>query len=402
MSTIAVIVAAGESRRFLENSSHHLKKQYVKYQGVPLWEMAIHPFQDATCVDSIILVVPKDDVLKIQEQCTQERFKKVQSVIAGGHRRQDSVQSAMDWIQNHKIPCDTIFIHDGVRPFISSEVIQRIWERRDLNAVIPVLPVRETIKRISHDQVEETLDRDPLVTVQTPQLFSYGLLRRAYENLKKTGKTVTDDASAVELLGEPVSIVLGDIKNIKVTFPEDLERSMFNYSIGGIINSEDHCTARIGQGMDIHAFTAGNKIILGGIQIPYSNGLKGHSDADVLTHAICDALLGAAGLEDIGTHFPDTDPQYKGISSLVLLEKVVDKVGGSGYKIRNIDSTIIAEEPRLMPYISEMKQCLAKVCKVSMSQIGIKAKTAEGLGFVGRKEGIMAMAVVGLREKNGD
>lgn len=383
--TIAIIVAAGEGRRFKQ------KKQYVEYEGVPLWKWSALPFEGLRYVDSILIVVPSSDVQRIQNQVQSYSPRKVTNIIEGGARRQDSVQLALNWIEDHDPSCSYVFIHDGVRPFLTLDLINRLWEKREKKAVIPVMPIRETVKRVNDDCVDETLDRDQLYAVQTPQLFSCELLSRAYENLYNRSQTVTDDAGAVELIGEKVETVLGEERNIKVTVPEDLSTR--------VVDHPWRSTTRVGQGMDIHAFTEGDKIILGGIQIPYRRSLKGHSDADVLTHAICDALLGALGLGDIGTQFPDTDPAYKGISSLVLLEKVVDKVYQSRYKIENIDSTIVAEEPKMMPYILEMKQCLAKVCKIDTDQIGIKAKTAEGLGYIGSKEGIMAMAIVNLRSK---
>jgi len=212
------------------------------------------------------------------------------------------------------------------------------------------------------------------------------VLLRAFEFLKTHPQEVTDDASLVECIGEKVKIVMGEEENIKITTSQDLKKIQTS-------------SIRVGQGMDVHPFceVPQRKLILGGIEIPYSKGLQGHSDADVLTHAICDSLLGAAGFSDIGTHFPDHDPQYENIASLVLLEKVVDKIGAAGYTINNIDVTVVAQVPKIQPMIPEMKICLSKVMKISISQIAIKATTTEKMGFVGREEGIVAFAISTLK-----
>jgi 2-C-methyl-D-erythritol 2,4-cyclodiphosphate synthase/2-C-methyl-D-erythritol 4-phosphate cytidylyltransferase len=386
MKTFAVILAAGEGRRFLEGSHSSLKKQYYVLDHEPMWVKAVRPFQYLDLISHIILVVPSEDVLQISKRVKEFGLSKILAVIAGGRYRQDSVYAALSWIleRDH---ADFVFIHDGARPFVTADLIDRIWKERDEGAVIPVIPISDTVKRISSDAVIETLDRSGLVRVQTPELFSFHLIMEAFEWLKRNPIEVTDDASLVERLGKRVKVVEGDPNNIKITtLAEVILRAEGSKDLFVEASS-------VGQGIDVHPFMEGRKLILGGVEIPHEKGLKGHSDADVLTHAVCDALLGAAGFSDIGTHFPDHDVSYKNISSLMLLQNVVDKLRSNRYRIVHIDVTVMAERPKIAPFVHKMKEKLSVVLGVSQSQLAIKAKTGEGIGFIGREEGIVAMAV---------
>src|SRR3989338_2151136 len=387
MASIAVIVCAGQGTRF--QSSNGLLKQFQKLESKPLWVHTAKAFQESALIDKILLVFPREHVLEIQKQLSVYGLSKVLSVIQGGQQRQDSVYEGLSWIKNHQENCKMVWIHDGARPFVSEALFTRLWQKRDQGAVIPVLEISDTVKEVQAESVQKTHDRSVLRVAQTPQLFQFDLIWKGYESLQKTKHPVTDDASVLELIGEKVTIVKGEVQNIKITVAEDLY---------GTSNQIDRSSpvVRVGMGIDIHAFQEGTQVTLGGIQIPYHKALKGHSDADVLTHSICDAILGAASLGDIGTHFPDTDESYRNISSLDLLEKVVDKIQARRYKINHIDATVLAETPKLMPYISEIKQRLAHVLKVSVDQVSIKATTAEKLGFIGRSEGIAAQALATL------
>lgn len=379
MKTFAVILAAGEGRRFSESSRSSVKKQYYLLENEPMWVKATRPFQNLPFISHIILVVASEDVLQVSDRVKEFGLSKTSVVIAGGRLRQDSVYAALSWLAQHN-HADFIFIHDGVRPYATADLIHRLWGLRDKGAVIPVIPISDTVKRISSDTVIETLDRSGLAAVQTPQLFSFPLIMEAYEGLKKNPVSVTDDASLVEKIHE-VKVINGEAKNIKITTVDDL-----------------YPETSVGQGIDIHPFEEGRKLILGGVDIPHEKGLKGHSDADVLTHAVCDALLGAAGFSDIGTHFPDHDLSYKNISSLVLLQNVVDKLRGNRYRIAHIDITVMAEKPKIAPFVEKMKEKLSSILDVSQSHLAIKAKTGEGIGFIGREEGIVAMAVATVQK----
>jgi len=386
MKTIAVILAAGKGRRFSDQSGSSLKKQYARVEDQPLWARAAAPFEALPFVEGIVVVCPETDIPQIQEQISLYSLTKIAAVIAGGKERRHSTTQALLWIRRHRPSCEFVFIHDGVRPFLTQNLIQRLWDQREWGAVIPTLEISDTIKSVHEDQVDQTLDRRVLRRAQTPQLFKLNLLWAAFEKLQED--VVTDDAGVVERAGIPVKVITGDPRNVKITVPQDLDGHGMRQK-----NS-------VGFGVDVHAFCEGREIVLGGIRIPYPCALKGHSDADVLVHAMCDALLGAAGLSDMGSYFPETDPQYKNISSLVLLSKVMEMLGANQYTIAHIDATVMAEAPRLAPYISEMRLGLSRLMRISKEHLAIKATTSEGLGFIGRKEGICAMAVVTLEKKS--
>ena len=305
--------------------------------------------------------------------------------------------------------CDVglVLVHDGARPLVSRTVIDAVIDGcAARGAAIPAVSVKDTIKQIHLSDngavVSFTPERSLLRAVQTPQGFDAALLMRAYDACAPD-TAVTDDASLVEALGAPVYIVDGDEMNIKITTPSDLGRAeqLLNGSSADDPGINDPVAAaarvpRTGMGYDVHAFAENRKLILGGVNIPHDRGLLGHSDADVLIHAVMDALLGAAALGDIGKHFPDTDLRYKGISSLLLLGHVSELLSSHGWTIVNIDVTVIAQRPKIAPHIPQMKKIMAEVLKISESQINIKGTTTERLGFTGREEGIASQAVASI------
>ena len=260
----------------------------------------------------------------------------------------------------------------------------------ETGAAVVAVPVKDTIKLAdAAGGVKQTLDRSSLWQVQTPQTFRRELLLKAHEQAAAAGVVATDDAALVEWAGGSVSLVRGTYYNFKVTTPEDLV-------LAEAVAAErsGRRMQRVGFGYDVHQFVAGRPLMLGGVEVQHDRGLEGHSDADVLLHAISDALLGAAGLGDIGKHFPDTDPRYKGISSLLLLREVCRKLKEAGYTAQNLDAVIAAQEPKLAPYIARMNETIAAALDIPVTQVNVKATTTEHLGFVGRKEGIAAQAVV--------
>ena len=254
-------------------------------------------------------------------------------------------------------------------------------------------PVTDTVKRVQDDRVLETLDRSVLRSVQTPQAFHAELIRRAHRDAAAGGYRGTDDTSLVERLGEPVIVLPGRTDNVKITTPEDLELGMNILAKRGRVSPG----LRIGQGYDVHQLVAGRPLILGGVTIPHEVGLLGHSDADVLTHVVIDAVLGALGEGDIGQLFPDTDAQYKDISSLLLLKKVAEVVARRGAEVLSVDATVMAQRPKLAPHIPEMREKIAAALGVSRDRVSVKATTTEKLGFVGREEGMAAQAVALLQ-----
>ena len=324
----------------------------------------------------------------------------------GGDQRADSVLAGLQAMQGRALEDDWVLVHDVARPCISEADLQRLWQQLHWHPVGGLLaaPVADTIKRSNQQQqLVATVERENLWQALTPQMFRYGLLKSCLEEGLQQGLQLTDEASALEAAGYQPLLVQGSRSNIKVTLPEDLllaEQLLAARSSQSQQTSQSQqafqevASMRIGQGFDVHKFGPGNEVILGGVKIPYEQGLVAHSDGDVLIHALCDALLGAAGLGDIGHHFPDTDPAYAGADSRELLRQVMQAVTAQGYRLVNADMTLIAQAPKMAPHLAAMLKNLAKDLQVAISQLNIKATTTEKLGFTGRKEGIAAQAVV--------
>ena len=289
-------------------------------------------------------------------------------------------------------------VHDAVRPFCDRDMMQRVleaaWEK---GAAVPGLPATETIQRVSpKGRVLATPPRRELYAIQTPQAFRAEILQTALLQASKEGFTGTDESSVVRWAGCPVFVVAGAPDNIKITGPLDLELAdllISRNSRKGDDATMNESGYRIGQGIDYHRLVKGRKLILGGVTIPFEMGLEGHSDADVLIHAVCDALLGAAALGDIGQHFPDTDPANSGRSSIEFLREIRAGIEAGGWKIHNVDATLLAQQPRLASYMPEMRQNIAAALKITTDDVNIKATTTEGLNAEGRGEGISAQAI---------
>ncbi|MDD2216779.1 MAG: 2-C-methyl-D-erythritol 4-phosphate cytidylyltransferase [Eubacteriales bacterium] len=373
---IAVIIAAAGSGKRMGSG---ISKQFRLLGNEMVLEKTLKTFCNHPLVDDLYLVVKKEDVLYCQKVFLKEKnLFKIRAIVAGGNERQDSVLNALDLISRQCKP-DYVLVHDGARPFISAQGITRLIEKTvEYNAAVLGVPVKDTIKRGNGLYLEETLKRETLFSVQTPQGFDFKLLYDSYKKAKEDCFYGTDDSSLVERTGKKVYLVMGEYDNIKITTKEDLA-----------MLKEWRC----GTGYDVHAFVKGRKLILGGVLIPYNMGLLGHSDGDVLTHAVMDALLGAGGLGDIGMHFPDSEVCYKDISSLNLLINVKEIIKKAGWSVGNIDITVIAEKPKIAPYRDDMKVNLAKILEVNETQINIKGTTTEKLGFCGREEGMAANAI---------
>ena len=425
----AVIVAAGSARRM-----GGINKQYVELAGMPVLARSVAAFDNDPFVDEIVIVARSGEEDRCRRDIVEKYgFRRVSAVVPGGAERQDSVRAALEVVfggaagreagscgaevsdggggrddgRDDGRDVGLVLVHDGARPLVSRTVIDAVIDGcAARGAAIPAVSVKDTIKQIhlsdSRAVVSFTPERSLLRAVQTPQGFDAALLMRAYDACAPD-TAVTDDASLVEALGAPVYIVDGDEMNIKITTPSDLGRAeqLLNGSSADDPGINDPVAAvarvpRTGMGYDVHAFAENRKLILGGVNIPHDRGLLGHSDADVLIHAVMDALLGAAALGDIGKHFPDTDLRYKGISSLLLLGHVSELLSSHGWTIVNIDVTVIAQRPKIAPHIPQMKKIMAEVLKISESQINIKGTTTERLGFMGREEGIASQAVASI------
>ena len=371
MRKIHVIIgAAGSGKRM----GAPIPKQFLKQGGKTILEQTVEKFAGCDFVQNIVIVTGEDYLDDCRSLCQGIVPDHMFHVTVGGKERQDSVYRAMMFLESHGVEADDIvLVHDGVRPYVSKEVIEAVAEAAaETGAAITAVPPKDTIRHIE----EGTLDRSKLCSVQTPQGFRFGLLKEAFEKAMAEGFYGTDDASLVERLGHAVTIVPGDYANIKITTPEDLTMEM-----------------RIGTGYDVHKLVEERDLILGGVNIPYEKGLLGHSDADVLTHALMDALLGAAALGDIGKLFPDNDDSFKGISSIELLRRVKKALDDKGYSLGNADVTVICQKPKLAGYIDEMRKNIAQALDTELDRISIKATTTEKLGFTGRGEGIAAEAV---------
>jgi len=395
MKTVAIIPAGGSGKRL----KSPVAKQYVLLNHMPVLVRTLKIFQQANGIDEIILVLPENDLVNARKNLVDKyNLTKVAAIVGGGKERQDSVSNGLSAIAGI---CDIVVIHDGVRPFVTEEMINQSVDAARIEGASSIgVKVKDTVKQAGKGSlVEATLSRHNLWLTQTPQAFKFDVLQRAYDKATKDNYYGTDDASLVERIGIKVKMIEGSYENIKITTPEDLivAEVLLNKNIdGGKINF------RAGLGYDSHRFAKGCKLILGGVEIPSDQGLQGHSDADALIHAICDALLGAAGCGDIGRYFPDTDKAYKDISSLILLGRVSQIIEDKVIAINNIDATVIMEKPKLAPYTAAMVTNIARTLKISEVVVNIKAKTNEGMGFIGRNEGIAVFATALVTERKVD
>jgi 2-C-methyl-D-erythritol 2,4-cyclodiphosphate synthase/2-C-methyl-D-erythritol 4-phosphate cytidylyltransferase len=317
----------------------------------------------------------------------------------GGSTRSDTVLNTLIWMIDQQISLtDWVLVHDAARPGVSKKDVQNLISAvmQDPSSCggILALPVADTLKQSNAEEpiIQKTVSREYLWQAQTPQMFQLGQLKIAIEQARIKGTEITDEASAMEAMGFSPLLIKGSLDNFKITYQEDLATMEQLY--------RKESAMRIGQGYDVHQLVKGRPLILGGISIPYELGLLGHSDADALLHAITDALLGAAGLGDIGKHFPDTDPLYKNANSSDLLNKTYHLVQKKGFKLVNLDATIICQSPKLSTYISSMIAKISETLAVDASKINIKAKTNEGLGYLGNSEAIETQAIVLLQTNN--
>ena len=370
--TAVIIAAAGTGKRM----GSSIPKQYLKIGGEPILLKSIRAFCDNKEIDWIVVVTNGDYIQACLEMKDRYGLDKIQAVIEGGEERQDSVYRAIVEIDRLCPEIEYVLVHDGARPFVRQETINAVLEAaEEKGAAVACVPVKDSIRQ-EKDGESANLPRQRLYAVQTPQGFQKEILRKAYEQAFADGYYGTDDATLAERIGQSVALVRGTYDNIKITTREDMPME-----------------SRVGTGFDVHQLKEGLPLVLGGVKIPFEKGLLGHSDADVLVHALMDALLGAAALGDIGRHFPDTDPQYRGISSMELLRRVKGLLDKNGWRVGNVDITLMAQRPKVKSLIGDMTDNLSKTLDLETCRINIKGTTTERLGFVGREEGIAAQAV---------
>ena len=376
----AVLVAAGSSTRM------GFDKLSFDLGGETVLERSVRAFDECPEVDELVIVTGASSE---NAQRAAARCKKPVRLVKGGSTRAESARSGVAAAHGRLVA-----VHDAARPFVSQSVIaDTIAAAARCGAAAPAVPVKDTIKQAKGGNgktvpegcmVENTPDRSTLYAVQTPQCFDRAAYLAALDELDEaSARLVTDDCSLFELTGRPVQLTQGDYANLKITTREDLPRPE---------QKEEH-KMRIGHGYDVHRLVEGRKLILGGVEVPFEKGLLGHSDADVLAHAVMDAVLGAAALGDIGQHFPDNDPAYSGADSLKLARRVAEILKEHGFRIENIDATLLCQRPKLAPHIPAMRRNLADAFGLPVDAVSVKATTEEHLGFTGEGLGIAAHAV---------
>lgn len=380
MHVIAIIAAGGRGRRFGGSQP----KQLVTVGDRPILERSVTAFLSHPAVAEVIVALP-EELLSDPPLYLRDTAKPLR-LVSGGARRQDSVANAFRAASEN---ADVVVIHDAARPFVSADLITRtIAAAADAGAALAAVRARDTVKRASGDLVAETLPRESIYLAQTPQAFRRDVLRDALA----LADDATDEAALAERAGHPVRIVEGEAANIKITTPDDLGMAEA-IARGG----KPARTGRAGLGYDLHRLVEGRALILGGVTIPFERGLLGHSDADAVCHAVTDAILGAAGAGDIGRHFPDADPRWKDASSIDLLRRAAEVIRELGLEVGNVDASIIAERPRLAPYVDAMRANIAAALGISDDRVSVKGKTNEGVGELGRGEAIAVHAIALLR-----
>jgi 2-C-methyl-D-erythritol 4-phosphate cytidylyltransferase/2-C-methyl-D-erythritol 2,4-cyclodiphosphate synthase len=375
MTVTALIVAAGKGERL----GGGLPKQYRLLGGKPVLRWAVESLMRHPAVQAVRVVIGKG-----QQELAEASLRGVEvgTLIEGGAERADSVRAGLAEIES-----DAVLVHDAARPFCPEALLDRLLAPLEFyEGAAPVLPVGDTLARLG-DALEDHVDRSGLVRVQTPQAFRLTDLKAAYE--RWSGPSPTDETTVVRAAGMTVAAVEGDPALEKLTRQADFDRAE-RWLAGSL-------APRTGMGFDVHAFGGEGPIMLGGIEITHDRGLAGHSDADVILHAITDALLGAAGLGDIGQHFPPSDPRWKGAPSSLFLAHAMELLRSRGAIIDHVDCTVIAEAPKVGPHRDAMRARIAEIAGLSIDQVSIKATTTEGLGFAGRREGIAAQAVASIR-----
>lgn len=383
MRIAALIVAAGRGTRAANQGAG--PKQYAQIGGKSVLERAIAIFAGHAEIDEVKAVIHADDRELYQLAISAGGWAKLSAPAIGGPTRQASVLRGLEALASSSPP-DLVLIHDAARPFVSGKTISKvIGALGERPGALAALAVTDTLKRAADGIVTDTIARDGLWRAQTPQGFHLEPILIAHRKAAEQGiDTFTDDAAIAEWAGLDVAIVEDLSSNIKITTAEDLD--VADRQLTSALEP------RIGSGFDVHRFCEGDHVWLGGIKIPHTHKLEGHSDADVVLHALTDALLGAIGDGDIGQHFPPSDPKWKGAASKLFLEDAVRRVRDLGGRVGNVDITVLAEAPRVGPHRPAMQELIGGVLGLSAHRVGIKATTTEQMGFTGRREGIAAMA----------
>jgi len=384
-STVAIIVAAGRGLRV--GGRNAIPKQYLPLAGAPVLNHSLRVLAHHDQIQSVKVVIHEDD-RALYEAATKPFARHLMDPVAGGATRQDSVRLGLEALAA-RAP-DRVLIHDAARPFLTADLVTRLLTQLDATpAAIAAEPVADTLKRAAPDgSITETVDRANLWRAQTPQAFHFAAILNAHRQAAERGKKdFTDDAGLAEWAGLAVGLVPSFTPNIKLTTPEDIalaERLL--------TPAAPRFESRSAIGFDVHAFAPGDHVWLCGVRIPHTHRLEGHSDADVALHALTDAILGAIGDGDIGEHFPPSDPAWRGAPSRLFLEDAAARMRALGARLSNVDVTLLCEAPKIGPHRIAMRQSIAAILRIDVGRVSVKATTTEGLGFVGRREGIAAFA----------
>ena len=383
LDCVALVVAAGRGERF----GGDIPKQYINLNGITLLRRSLEVLISNHHIQNIKVVIHPDDI-EFYNEATEGL--NILDPVFGADQRQESVRLGLQSFK--QINPHYVLIHDAVRPFLTNDTIDALLTSLETQqlAVIPGLPVKDSLKRAKNNRIITSVDRTDMWQAQTPQGFNYKAIMEAHKSM--IGLNLTDDAAVAEKNGISVEVIEGSSVNFKVTTPRDFERGKDYLNFGTKIKS-----TRVGIGYDVHGFKSGKSLTLCGIKIPFNKSLKGHSDADVAMHALTDALLGTISAGDIGLIFPPTDPQWKNSSSKIFLEYARDEIKQLNGKIINVDLTIICEKPKINKFRDQMQKNIAKVLNISTKQVNIKATTTERLGFTGREEGIATQAIAGVQ-----
>ena len=391
MRVVAIVAAGGRGARL----GAGVPKQLLTIGGESILRRSVRLFAEHARVDEVVVVLPPD--LAANVPADLDLPGKPLVVVAGGARRQDSVRNGFDAVRDR---ADIVVVHDAARPFASADLISRTIDAAvESGAALAAFAASDTVKLAGAAGgtgplvVERTVPRERVFLAQTPQAFRADVLAAAID-AGRADAVATDEAALAEAAGFPVRIVVGEATNLKITTMTDLRTAE---AIAGWERAP--ARTRIGTGYDLHRLVEGRPLILGGVTVPAEKGLAGHSDADVLAHAITDAVLGAVARGDIGRHFPDTDPQWKGASSMAMLAHAVTLAGEAGFDIVNVDAVVIAEHPKLAPHLEAIRASLAAVLGIETARVSVKGKTNEGVDAIGRGEAMAVHAVVLVAER---
>lgn len=385
MTAAALIVAAGRGTRAAAPGAP--AKQYAVLAGQPVLWHGVSAFARHPAIDHVLVVIHPDDTIAYQRAVSG--LPKLLPPVPGGATRQASVRAGLEALA--VVAPSRVLIHDAARPFADAPLIARVLAALDTSpGALPALAVVDTLKRADPSgRVTGTIDRSTLHRAQTPQGFAFDAILDAHRKAAAAGRTdFTDDVAVAEWAGLPVALVAGSAENLKLTTAEDL--AMAARALAPSMET------RVGQGFDVHRFTAGDHVWLCGVRVPHTHGVEAHSDGDVALHALTDAILGALGDGDIGQHFPPGDPKWRGAASSQFLADAARRIAARGGRVVNVDVTILAEAPRIGPHRDAMRAAIAAVLGVRMERVGVKATTTERLGFTGRREGLAALATAAL------